>query len=103
MFILTDTVTDVSGFQTHFIGIGLCQCESTLTLTTAGVDVATGLAPGLGLSHAAHFVTSGLFSTKHVSHVQPPEGGLYCASALLKLVYKQCLNFNQILKRKIIL
>ena len=29
VFILTeiDTVTDVNGFQTHFIGLGLCFCR----------------------------------------------------------------------------
>ena len=29
----TDTVTDINGFQTHFISIGLgpCQCEHILT------------------------------------------------------------------------
>ena len=32
VFILTeiDTVTDVNGFQTHFIGLCLCQCERTM-------------------------------------------------------------------------
>ena len=26
----TDTVTDVNGFQTHLIGLVLCQCEHAL-------------------------------------------------------------------------
>ena len=36
MFILTetDTVTDVNGLQTHFIGLGVCQCERITTLCT---------------------------------------------------------------------
>ena len=34
VFTLTETytVTDANGFQTHFIGFGLCQCEHTLTI-----------------------------------------------------------------------
>ena len=32
----TDTVTDVNGFQTHFIGLSigicLCQCERTISI-----------------------------------------------------------------------
>ena len=31
VFILTETETDVNGFQTHFIGLSLGQCEHTLT------------------------------------------------------------------------
>ena len=39
VFILTetDTVTDVNRLQTHFIGIGLCRCEHTITF----IDVIT--------------------------------------------------------------
>ena len=29
----TDTMTNASGFQTHFVGLGLCQCEHILTDT----------------------------------------------------------------------
>ena len=30
MVTLTDTDTDVKGFQTHFISLSLCQCEHIL-------------------------------------------------------------------------
>ena len=36
----TDTVTDVNGFKTHFIGLGLClcQCECTIKLNSRNVN-----------------------------------------------------------------
>ena len=47
VFTLTEahTVTDANGFQTHFIGLGLCQCEHTSGHRTQEFEpeIATGL------------------------------------------------------------
>ena len=39
------------------------------------VQLTAGEAPGLGVVQATHLVSSTLFCTRHVSHVQLPAGG----------------------------
>ena len=68
---------EVCNAKWHACFVTSFQSFNSETRKAQGVDsLVVGLIPGLGVSHAMHFVASGLLFTMHVSHSHVPAAGL---------------------------